>query len=136
MRRLLCLLLLAAAPAAAADPSAEVRGLDADYVRAYLASDVARFREILAEDFTCVLADGRLLDRDGFLRMAAAPPPVSGFRTDQLALRLYGDTAVATGRATYLRREGGPTQTRYTDVYVRRDGRWRMVSAQFTRLAP
>lgn len=138
MRWMLALCLgLSLPPALLAEEAdaAAVRRLDADYVRAYLDSDVARFRELLAGDFTCVLSDGRVLDKAGFLRMAAGPPRVDGFHTDQVVVRVYGETGIVTGRASYKRPDGGATVTRYVEVYVRREGRWRMVSAQFTRLA-
>src|ERR1700685_3817690 len=62
MARLACAvlaLLFAAAPAVrAADPAPdepEIRRMNDDYVRAYLACDLARFRTLLADDFTGVL---------------------------------------------------------------------------------
>src|SRR5580658_1537960 len=117
-----------------ASDEAEVRNLDAAYVKAFLASDVARFRAILADDFTCVLADGRLLDRKRFLQMAAQPPNVSDFRNDEVAVRLWGGAALVQGRAIYRRADGTAVATRYTDICVRRPEGWRMASSQFTRV--
>jgi ketosteroid isomerase-like protein len=121
-----------AAPAGADE--AELRRLNDDYVRAFLASDVARDRELLADDFYGVLADGRVIDKAAFLRQAAAPPAVREFRVREVMVRLYGDAAIVNTRATYLRPDGSPAQTRYVHVYVRRDGGWRIASVQITRL--
>ena len=50
-------------------------------------------------------------------------------------VRLYGDTAVITGAATIgLRGQAAPFTLRYTLVYVKREGQWRMVAWQSTRL--
>jgi len=53
-------------------------------------------------------------------------------------VRLYGDVAVVTGRATPKgiadgREFGEPI--RYSRVYVKRDGRWQVVLFQQTRIA-
>jgi len=45
----------------------ELTRLNQDYIDAVTSSNVARFREILAEDFLCSLSDGRLIDRAAFL---------------------------------------------------------------------
>jgi ketosteroid isomerase-like protein len=131
-------LVLSAALAAAAAPSspdeAAVRALDDAFTRAFPACDVAAYRSILADDFRSILADGRAIGRDEFLRQAAESPGVSDFRTEEVTVRVYGDAAVVTGQVGY-RRNGVQVRSRHTDVYVRRDGRWRMVSAQFTRIA-
>jgi len=105
-------------------------------VRAFLASDVTRDRELLVDDFYGVLADGRVIDKAAFLRQAAQPPAVKDFRVREVVVRLYGDAAIVNTRATYLRPDGSPAQTRYVHVYVRRDGRWQIASVQITHLAP
>ena len=124
-------------PAAQAQDAdrAAVHRLDSDSLRAFLACDVACYRQILAGDFRCVLADGRLIDKAEFLRQAAQPPAVVGFRREEPEIRLYGDTAVVTGRIAYRRPDGAAAQTRYVDFCVRRDGRWQIVSAQYTRVS-
>jgi hypothetical protein len=50
---------------------------------------------------------------------------------DMLRLRVYGDAAVVVGRTTWMS-AGGNGQYRYTDVYVRRGGRWTCVASQAT----
>ena len=52
-----------------------------------------------------------------------------------LRVRVYGDTAVLTGHLTVLTRQAGKVITRYsqfTDVFLRRDGRWFLLSTQRT----
>lgn len=92
--------LLASATAAhAADTADEaaIRRLNDDYLRSYLQCDVARYRELLADDFRCVLSDGRIIGRDEFLQNAAVPPDVKDFRADEAFVRVIGDTALVNG---------------------------------------
>ena len=123
--------------AAAPNPDdAAIRRLNEDYVHAFLAADVARYRELLADDFSAVLATGRVIDRSEFLEQAAQPPGVVDFQLRDLLVRQYGDTAIVSGRLIYKRRDKTQVQTRYVDVYVRRGGSWKVEWAQFTRMAP
>jgi ketosteroid isomerase-like protein len=57
---------------------------------------------------------------------------------DDIRIRVYADTAVVTGRATTKGRSKMGEITgafRYTRVYVKREGRWRLVAFQGTPLA-
>ena len=57
--------------------------------------------------------------------------------TDMCA-RIYQTTAVITGRTQMSGRFGQApfaTKSRYTHVYVKQEGRWRLVSAQGTQIA-
>jgi len=136
---LLACLAAAAAPLRAAEPSpgdeATIRQLNDDWVRAYLACDIARFRTLLAADFIGVLADGRVIDRAQFLAQAAEPPDARDLRLRDVAIRLYGDAALVGGTVTYRRASGAAVRTRYTTVYARRAGAWAIVWAQWTRAA-
>ena len=130
------LLLGGPAPARAAEAGDEaaLRRLNRDYLGAFLACDVARFRDLLADDFYGVLADGRVIDKAEFLRQAARPPGLRDFRLRDVGVRLYGDAALVNDLAAYRRPDGSTAQTRYVDVYARRQGRWQVVSVQITRV--
>src|SRR4051812_37400360 len=131
---ILSVVVIGSLPAAPGGDEVGVRQLNADYVQAYLHSDVARFRELLTEDFRCVLADGREISRAEFLRQAASPPPVNDFRVSEVAVRLFGDAAIVNARAGYRRIDGMPIETRYVAVWVRRSSKWQIASVQFTRV--
>jgi ketosteroid isomerase-like protein len=130
------LLFIAPGLARAADPGddATLRRLNRDYIGAFLACDVARFRDLLADDFSGVLADGRVIDKAEFLRDAARPPGVREFRVIDVGVRLYGDAALVNDLASYQRPDGTRAQTRYVDVWARRPGGWQIVSVQITRV--
>ena len=113
---------------------AALRRLNTDYVEAFLKSDVGRFRTMLADDFSGVLASGAVVDKAAFLKMAAARPDAADLTLHEVTVRPYGDAAVVGAAVHYLRADGSPVATRYTSVYVRRQGRWEMVWVQWTRI--
>jgi ketosteroid isomerase-like protein len=119
----------------AASPSelAELLNLNQDYIRSVQQGDVARFREILAEDFLCSLPDGSLVDRDGFLDRAGQPVTISNLEAHDVNVRLMGDFAIVHARTTFTGPDGRAGSGRYTDVWARRNGSWLAVSAHVTR---
>jgi len=67
------------------------------------------------------------------------PENVESAVQDQIEIRQYGDAAISTGRSIiHKTRAGAPfiDRFRWTDVYVRRGGRWQAVSALLTALSP
>ena len=52
-------------------------------------------------------------------------------RNDQVVVHIYGDTAVATVLSTWqMANASTGDQYQATHVWVKREGRWRMVAAQ------
>ena len=107
--------------------------LNADYIRAVQTSDVARFREILADDFLCSLPDGSVIDKARFLEQTAVPASISDLEAHDVQIRLMGDVAIVHARTTFNLADGRPWSGRYTDVWARRQGRWVAVAAHVTR---
>jgi hypothetical protein len=112
-----------------------LRQLNDDYVRAFLACDVGRFRTLLGDDFRGVLADGRVIDKAEFLRQAAARPDARDLRLHDVTIRPYGDAALVEALVTYFRADGTAVRTRYSSLYARRAGSWQIVWVQWTRVA-
>lgn len=101
-------------------------------------SDVESLDRILGDDFLLIdvmtgskipKSDLLAVLRTGQLKFAAIEPVES-------RLRLYGTTAVITGR-TQMSGQFGETpfvaSSRYTHVYVKVQSQWRLVSAQGTQ---
>ena len=107
--------------------------LNEDYIRSVQNSDVARFDEILADDFLCSIPDGNLIDRGKFLIHTAVPVAISNLEAHEVNVRLMGDFAIIHARTTYTTKDGNEGTGRYTDVWARRNGRWQCVSAHVTR---
>lgn len=111
----------------------DLLALNRDYIRSVQTSDVARFRQILADDFLCSQPDGSLLDREAFLKQTALPVKISDLAASDVKVRLLGDVAIIHARTTYALPDGRAGAGRYTDVWARRNGKWLAVSAHVTR---
>ena len=115
---------------------ADLLKLNHDYIRSVQTSDVARFKEILADDFLCSLPDGSLIDRAHFLEQTALLVTISNLEAQDVHVRIMDDMAIVHARTTYNTADGRAAAGRYTDVWARRNGKWLAVSAHVTRLVP
>ena len=111
-----------------------LRDLNGHYIHSVVHSDVARFTEILAEDFLCTNPDGSLVDKRQFLRQTAVPVSFTDFDVDDLRIRVLGDVAIIHGKTRFALKDGRRGRGRYTDVWEKRQGRWLAVSAHVTRV--
>jgi Domain of unknown function (DUF4440) len=97
------------------------------------ARDAATLDRILATDFVHPVAAGIFLTKDQHIGwyVKHLPPATRKTRFDQLEVRLYVDTAIVNGiviASDELGKETG--RSIFTDVFIRRDGRWQAVNAQ------
>ena len=124
----------------------ELLKLERDWLDAYTKRDVAAMERIEADDFMITFADGAVRTKADEIANLKKPapegqPPI--FMTADTKVRVYGDTAVLTGKVimkgTYAegpkKGEQYNLQYRYTDVYVKRNGRWQVVASHLTGLA-
>jgi ketosteroid isomerase-like protein len=107
--------------------------LNLGFIRSVRTSDVGWFDRNLSEDFFNSNPDGTFVDRAAFLGQIARPCPVSNLDVEDVRIRIFGDAAIIHGRTTYRKPDGQAAAGRYTDVWVRRDGRWVCVSGDVTR---
>lgn len=88
---------------------------------------------ILASDFIHALPFGFITrdDQLGFMRrLQNHPPPPPGVKHfEERRVRVYGDVGIVNG-IVVEDTTGGQRRTVFTDVFVRRDGRWQAVNAQ------
>jgi hypothetical protein len=111
-----------------------LRALNHDYIVSVQNGDVGRFDEILDEEFYCSNPDGTLADREAFLVQTSQPVTIRHLRAHDVLIRILGDVAIIHGRTTYNQGDGGHGHGRYTDVWARRGGTWKAVSAHVTRV--
>jgi ketosteroid isomerase-like protein len=124
---------VAAQTAGGGDDRSRLLALNLDYVRSVQAGDVARFRQILADDFRGSMPDGTLLDKAAFLAQTARPVTISGLACHDVELRILGEVAIVHARTTYTTADGRAAAGRYTDVWAKRNGEWLAVAAHVTR---
>jgi ketosteroid isomerase-like protein len=107
--------------------------LNKAYVDAVQNSDVRWFKEHLSSDFLNSNPDGTIVDRSGFLAQVAKPAALKGLEPREVKIRLFGDFAIIHAKTVYRKPDRQPGAGRYTDIWMRRDGRWRCVAAHVTR---
>jgi hypothetical protein len=94
--------------------------------------DLPALRRILTDDLSFIGGFGALRDRESYLSMIA-DIPYKSYTKDELKVRVYGNTAITTGRIIEKYEKQPDIQYRFTSVYVKQNGRWRQVAMQFTK---
>lgn len=107
--------------------------LNREYVDAYVTADVDWFGKYLGDDFVCIDSDGSILNKEEFLSDAATGPDVIDYKIHDVDVRVYGDVALVRAAGIWIRENGSMGMSRYTDVYLKQNGEWKVVSAQMTR---
>ena len=135
---LLALLFLLALTANA-DDLEEVRRLDHEITVATWTADPVWFEENLADDYMLVTPNGtKRTKRDVINELATPGLKMEPYDPTDVQIRLYGDAAVITGRILQRYTLAGirfANDLRYTDVYVKRKGRWLLVSGHTSSVA-
>ena len=139
---MLMLLLVAigqAAPPEASNAAAELEAVSKAYDAAISRRDMAALEKILAPGVVFTTATGRVMDRSQVLEMLAKPDThYESVESGDIRRQITGQVAVETGRVRVRgRRKGQPVEEtqRYTDVWQKLDGRWRLI-AEHTSLVP
>ena len=107
--------------------------------RANLECDYDYFREIEADDFIFTNARGSITTKKEDLAGEKDCRKFPGtYELDQTEVRLYDSVGVVTARVTIggTGRDGNPVhrQSRFTDVFLWRDGRWQIVAGHSSRI--
>jgi len=140
LKSLISLLALCAATALAQaqmpKPSAqdELKSAEQRLVDAERDGDVATLQQMLAEEFVATGATGVQTQKKEFIDWYH-PKAYQYMTAEELDIRVYGDTAVVLGkcRQRNLKYEDEEA-TRFTDVWVKRDGQWIIVAEHFSLL--
>lgn len=111
------------------------------FFSALVQGDVDALDEVLADDFLLIdVMSGSEVPRAAMLDVVGSGQlKFHAIEPAEARVRRYGDAAVITGRTEMKMSFGDQAieaRSRYTHVFVEQDGRWRMVSAQGTQIAP
>jgi ketosteroid isomerase-like protein len=108
--------------------------------RAWVGGDRRVIEGLLAPDWTVTDPSGRILTRADVLEetFSSTDRRIFSMTVDELRVRVIGDVAVVTGRtraAGSYRGEAASVTLRFTDVFLRREGGWRVITSQGTLVA-
>ena len=107
----------------------ELERLNQDYLSSDQNSNVKRYDEFLAPEFTASLPDYNIYDRKSFLEMIGKPRPFTDLKCSDVQITLLGDVALVHARLTLKTLKGELKHGRYTDEYQRRNGKWWCIGA-------
>jgi hypothetical protein len=119
----------------------ELTQIERDIGRANIDRDYNYFNRIEAEEFIFTGENGSITtkkeDLAGLKEPANPDYKLEAYDVDEVKVTLYDKTAVVTGRVTTRAKFKGADitkQTRFTDVFVFRDGRWQLVAGHSSRI--
>ncbi len=117
----------------------ELRKIEAEARAASLAGDAAIFERVATEDFLSIDPRGAVRNKaEALEHRRSGQMKFHSIEASEERVRIYEGAAVVTGTAR-VRGESGGSRTggtyRYTRVYVKRNGMWRIVSSQSTAVA-
>src|ERR1041385_8192698 len=113
----------------------EIRKVDRERIRAQVNADAAELDRIYADDFIGIGPSGTLRTKKEVLAdFTSGSLKFQSITTDDVRIRVYGNAAVETGLSTLKGRDAGktvPEENRFTRVWIKQGGRWRLVSNHY-----
>jgi ketosteroid isomerase-like protein len=116
----------------------ELRRIVQDLARAWMQHDRAFIEGVLAPEWSVTQADGSILTRATVLGPFFDSVSFDSNQIDDVSIALFGDTAVVRGRTAASARVNGvpiSARIRFTDVFIKRNGRWQAVASHASTLA-
>jgi uncharacterized protein (TIGR02246 family) len=114
-----------------------VRNLEREWLDAYEKHDAEAMDRIVAEDFAITFPNGEIQEKPALMAMIRSPRtgPEMHFHTEEVRSRPYGDTVILMGVVVAeYEKEGKPVseKSRYTDTYVKRNGKWQVAASHLS----
>jgi len=115
----------------------EIAALHTRWREALAKRDTAFFANILLDNFQITGSQATLDKRQFMAAVGADSGGVAPSQFEQTNVRLYGNVAVVTGLIRYdIPGEAEPALTRYSEVWVREQNRWRAAHLHYNPVAP
>ena len=115
----------------------EVVDVNRAWVEAFSHCDIPTLSQIVADDCVITTEYGELISKPEFIKlMQSQGPEVSKPESLTIAdvkIQSFGPASIITGLMSDTRK-GKSLGLRFTNVYVRRNGRWRLVTSQGTHV--
>ena len=135
----LFLVAVSASAHAAAGDEGDLLREEAALCHAFEVGDAAGLRARLDPTFTQTTSRGEVTDfAQNVAEVVKRDPAYEVFRNHDQKVRMYGDAAVILGVTTVKGHSGSTAfdaDFQYTDTWIHRDGRWKIVASHATRLS-
>lgn len=112
-----------------------IRQLDNERIQAQIGADAVALDRIYADDFIGVGPSGTVRTKAQVISDFTSGDLKFQSITDEVQVRVYENTAVETGLSTMSGQDKGkavPRDTRFTRVWVKQQGRWRLVANHYS----
>jgi uncharacterized protein (TIGR02246 family) len=117
-----------------------IRQLDNERIQAQIQADATALDRIYADDFIGVGPSGTVRTKAQVISdFTSGELKFQSITTDEVQVRVYENTAVETGLSTMVGQDKGkavPRDTRFTRVWVKQQGRWRLVANHYSSRIP
>jgi ketosteroid isomerase-like protein len=125
------------AATAGEDVAGTITQLEREWVAAIVNRDQAALGRLLADDFAGTSPTAHLYTKDmAIADLSGGRYVVEAMNLDEISVNVYGDTAVAFASQDEKSRYATTDISghyHYTNVWVKRDGRWQAVASHGTR---
>src|SRR5213082_140150 len=115
-----------------------IRKLDNERIQAQIHADATVLERIYAADFIGVGPSGAVRTKPQVISdFTSGELKFQSITTDEVQVRIYGNTAVETGRSTMNGQDRGkavPRDNRFMRVWVKQQGHWRLVLNHYSPL--
>jgi ketosteroid isomerase-like protein len=115
-----------------------IRKLDNERIQAQVHADAEALRRIYADDFIGIGPSGTMRTKPQVLSdFTSGDLKFQSIVTDDVKIRVYGNTVVETGQSTMVGQDKGravPRDNRFTRVWVKQHKLWRLVANHYSSL--
>lgn len=115
-----------------------IRRLDHERIQAQIGADAVALDRIYADDFIGIGPSGTVRTKPQVIAdFTSGALKFQSITTDDVQLRVYGNTVVETGRSTMIGQDKGkavPGDNRFTRVWIKQGTRWRLVANHYSLL--
>ncbi|GGH03836.1 hypothetical protein GCM10011586_19780 [Silvibacterium dinghuense] len=116
----------------------EIEALEEQWRQALISNNVGQMDHLLADDYIGISANGTVETKaESLAQRRAGTMRITALDITDMKVRVYGDTAVVTSQA-HIEGTNGQSSIggnyRYTRVYNRRLGQWKIVSFEASRM--
>jgi hypothetical protein len=103
---------------------------DTDWAESVVTGDKSRLKIYVADDFLGTGTGGGRYDKETLIRETGPSEVYVSNTINSIVVRFFGDTAVAYGDETWVKKDGSTGRWVWTDIWVRRNGSWKIVATQ------
>jgi peptidylprolyl isomerase len=116
-----------------------LKDAEQQWLEAFKSRDRPTLLRMLDDQFTFTDDEGQVYNKGQYIDAVTTAIKVETCSIDDMTVRIFGDTGIVAGRVTARLTVQGKDASgvfRFTDTFINRLGRWRVIASQNTRVPP